>query len=167
MNLRYFSKILFLLLALSATLFAVIQLNTGHMNDFWTSLGIGKSSHSLNWCNDRLVALEGSKNDTAWILKEDQRQWVVVKNQTDTKVLNYLDIEKWLAKYCILDIVAAENVDALEMKVTQLAFAKFNDGSTARVFKLGDGPLFQINQVIFASTELEEGLIELNNLLAL
>lgn len=167
MNLRFFAKVFFLTMALGATIFAVVQLNTGHMNDFWTSLGIGKKTHSLNWCNDRLISLEGTKDSIAWTLTEEDRKWVIIKNTLDKKILEYLDIEKWLAKYCILDISTDHNIDALNMQVSQLAFAKFNDGTTARIFKLGDQNLFQINQVIFTSPELEEGLKELHRLLAL
>lgn len=164
MNFRLIAKVTFLLVALTATVFAVVQLNTGHMNDFWTSLGIGKKTHSLNWCNDRLISFTGTKDAVTWTLKEENRKWVIVKDSSDTKTLEYLDIEKWLAKYCILDIVV-EKVDALDMKVTPIALATFNDETKTRIFKLGDQKLYQINHVIFTSTELEQGLAELYALL--
>ncbi len=167
MNLRLSAKIAFLIVALSATVFAVVQLNTGHMNDFWTSLGIGTKTHSLNWCNNRLVALTGTKNNVEWTLKEHERQWVVTKNNADAKTLEYLDVEKWLAQYCILDITVEKSKDPLSMTVQQVAHATFNDATTARVFKLGNENLFQINHVIFTSQELEKALEDLYRLLAI
>lgn len=166
MNLRILSKVGFLLLALVATLYAVIQLNTGHMNDFWTSLGMGKNSKSLNWCNDRLMALSGSHNDMEWTLKEQDGKWIITKND-DTKTLEYLDIEKWLAKYCILDIETVENASFLDMAVTQVAFAEFNDKTTARIFILGNKNLYQINTVVFTSKEFDQALVDLKTLLKL
>jgi hypothetical protein len=166
MSLRILSKVAFLLLALAATVYAVFQLNTGHMNDFWTSLGMGKNSQSLNWCNDRLVSLSGTHNTVEWTLKEHDAKWIIVKNN-DTKTLEYLDIEKWLAKYCILDIKTEKNESFLDMAVTPIAFAEFNDKSTARIFTLGNNGLFQINTVIFTSPEFEQALVELRALLKL
>lgn len=167
MNLRVASKIIFLLMALTATIFAVVQLNTGHMNDFWTSLGIGQKTHSLNWCNDRLVTLTGKSNDKDWTLKEQDRKWVIVFGETDVKNLEYLDIEKWLAKYCILDIAVFKDSSIFDMKVEPIATASFNDGSTAKMFKLGDNNLYQIDHVVFTSPEFEKGLAELKDLLKL
>lgn len=166
MNLRILSKVGFLLVALVATIYAVIQLNTGHMNDFWTSLGMGKNSQSLNWCNDRLVRLSGTQNNVTWELKEQDSQWVIIKNQ-DTKTLEYLDIEKWLAKYCILDIKTEKSESFLDMAVTPVALAEFNDKTTARIFTLGNKNLYQINTVIFTSSEFDQALLELKSLLKL
>lgn len=166
MNLRLFSKISFLLLALAATLYAVIQLNTGHMNDFWTSLGIGKSTQSLNWCNDRLLSLSGTENNVSWTMQEENGKWVVIKNSTDKKTLEYLDVEKWLAKYCILNIETHKE-DALSLAVTPIATASFNDKTTARLFALGDKNVYQINTVIFTSDEFQQALADLKTLLKL
>lgn len=166
MNLRILSKISFLLVALTATIYAVFQLNTGHMNDFWTSLGIGKNSQSLNWCNDRLISLSGTDNNVAWTMQEENGKWIVIKNGNDTKTLEYLDVEKWLAKYCILDIETHKG-DALEMAVTPIAVATFNDKTTVRLFALGNQNVYQINTVIFTSEELQQALLDLKNLLKL
>lgn len=167
MNIRVFSKIAFLLVALAATVFALIQLNTGHMNDFWTSLGIGKKTHSLNWCNNRLISLTGTSNNVVWTLKEQDRKWVIVKGESEMKTLEYLDIEKWLAKYCILDISVFKDNSIFDMVVHPIATATFNDGSSAKMFTLGDKGLYQIDHVVFTSPEFEKGLAELKDLLKL
>ncbi|MCC6138531.1 MAG: hypothetical protein IT287_07850 [Bdellovibrionaceae bacterium] len=163
MNIRLISKLVFLFVALSATIYSAILLNNGHMNDFWTSLGFSKNSQSLNWCTDRLLVLSGTKNNLNWTLKEQDRKWVIIKNETDTKQLDYLDIEKWLAKYCILDIVPSKDIAMLDMPVEHLATASFNDSSSVKIFKLGN--MYQINHVTFTSPELQKGLEELMDLL--
>lgn len=165
MNIRFISKVVFLLLALTATIYAAVLLNTGHMNDFWTSLGLGKEAQSLNWCTDRLLTLSGQSGNISWTLKEENQKWLIVKNETDIKTLEYLDIEKWLAKYCILDIVVYKDLAILDMHVSPIAVASFNDSTSVKIFSLGDKGIYQINNVSFTSAEFEEGLAELKALL--
>lgn len=162
MSFRLFFKMLFLTLALTATVYSMYLLNTGHMSDFWTSLGLEHKTQSLNWCSNRLTQLKGAAND--WRVEEKNKQWQITKN-TDTKIIPYLDMEKWLAQYCILDISIYRNPDLLDMHLEPFAVASFNDGSQAKIFLVGDKKIFQINEVIFTSPELEQGIAELKDLL--
>lgn len=164
MRIRLFLKLFFLFIALSATIYSLALLNTGHMNDFWTSLGIGKKHNALNWCNNRLESLSGKTAEVAWTLKEDNRQWVIQKN-AETKTLEYLDVEKWLARYCIVDIEIYKDSAILDMPVTLIAIAQFNDGTSAKIFRLGDNEIFQINHYTFKSSEWEQALKDLQSLL--
>lgn len=164
MHFRLFFKLFFLFLALGATIYSLTLLNTGHMNDFWTSLGIGQNTNSLNWCSNRLVSLSGATATGNWTLKEDNRQWVI-ENNNETKILEYLDVEKWLAKYCIIDIEPYKSEAILDMAVAPIATAIFNDGSKAKLFRLGQDNVFQINHSTFKSPEWEEAIKELQSLL--
>lgn len=165
MNSKVIIKVLFLALALTATIYSLTLLNTGHMDDFWTSLGIGKKNQSLNWCTNRLVTLSGNSESGPWVLKEENRQWLIVKNTSDVKILSYLDVEKWLAKYCLLTIDIYRDVSILDMAVNTIATANFNDGTSAKIYTLGHKEIYQINEVIFVSDEWTQALKELRNLL--
>ena len=164
MPFKIFFKLFFLFIALGATIYSLVLLNTGHMNDFWTSLGMGANSKSLNWCSNRLESLSGTAANGPWTLKEENRQWVITKDN-NTKILEYLDVEKWLAKYCIIDIEPYNNEAILDMTVTPIATAVFNDQSKAKLFRLGKENVFQINHFIFKSSEWEEAMKELQTLL--
>jgi hypothetical protein len=163
MKIKFIFKAFFLLLALTATLYSIYLLDTGHMGDFWTSLGIGNKGQSLIWCSSRVTQLEDAKNK-GWMLEEKNQQWQITK-LSDTKNLNYLDLEKWLAKYCTLEITIYNNPDILDMHLEPFAVARFNDGTSAKIYTLGDKNIFQINEVIFQSREFEQALQELKDLL--
>jgi hypothetical protein len=164
MNWKLALKVSTLLIALSVTLYSMYLLNTGHSTDFMVSLGLGEKSQSLNWCSNRMVKLESAEPGEAWILQEVDKKWQLSVDSAEPKNVEYLDVEKWMAKYCILDIQVYRNEKILDMHSTPFANATFNDGTQAHIFIL-DEDLFQINEVTFRSYEFKNGIADLKALL--
>ena len=133
------------------------------MNDFWASLGMGSPSQSLNWCQSRLLTLQDSNNK--WFLKDETQKWTLTKENQAQTTITYLDMEKWLAKYCTLNISLYRDPKLLDMHMQPFATALFNGGTHARIFIIGDDGVFQINEVIFTSPEFAQGLKDLKDLL--
>jgi len=164
MNWKMAFKIATLLIALTATVYSMYLLNTGHSTDFMVSLGLGQKTQSLNWCENRLTKLESAEPGKAWILQNVDRQWQISIDNGEAKTVQYLDVEKWLAKYCTLDIQLYNNEKVLDLHIEPFARATFNDGKDAKIYILGDD-IFQINEVIFRSHEFKTGLADLHSLL--
>lgn len=165
MNMRIFFKSFFLMIALSATLYAVTLLNTGHMNDFWISLGLGKANQSLNWCRERVVKISGTNDAGTWTLFEEKQEWLIGKNSDPVQKLDYLEVEKWFAKNCIINIEIYKNISILDMAILPFGVAHFNDGTNAKIISLGNEGVYQINEVIFKSKDWTQALEDLKNLL--
>lgn len=131
--------------------------------DFLSSLGF--SGDHLNWCSSRLVRLENlGDSQTSWVLEEKDKQWLLTKNGNEPLRVNYLSVEKWLAKYCTLQIHLYKNPNLLDMHLIPFAKASFNDGTEAKIFFI-ENKIYQINEVIFTSEEMKQALKELRNLL--
>jgi len=164
MNFKVAFKVLTLLIALSATVYSMYLLNSSHTSDFMTSLGFGSQSQSLNWCSNRMTKMMGAVPELPWILEEKDQQWMFSGGGEPPKRMEYLDIEKWLAKYCILKIEIYRGDDMLDFKLQPFAFVTFNDGQVAKIYRLGED-IFQINEVTFKSKEFEDAVKELKDLL--
>jgi hypothetical protein len=145
-------------------LFAMYLLNTDHSTAFMVSLGLGEKSQTLNWCSNRMTKLESSEPGKAWILEEVHQKWQISIDSSEPKNVEYLDVEKWLAQYCMLNIHIYRNEKILDQHLMPFAKATFNDGSEAKIFRLGDD-VFQINEVIFKSHQMESAIRDLQNLL--
>lgn len=163
MKLRIGLKLFTLLIAFSATLYAIFILKTGHMNDFWVSLGFNTSEQTLNWCSNRLIKLE-SLTETKWKLEENSQKWQISKDEESPLDVDYVEVEKWLAKYCFLKIIPFKDKNLLDMQFKPFAKASFNDGSKVLIYTF-NGEVFQINEVIFKSQEMVSALKDLKNLL--
>lgn len=163
MKLRFALKAITLFSALGFTLAAIYMLNTGHMSDFWTSLGFGQSGQSLNWCTDRLVKME-STAPSPWSLEEKDRQWIFTMAPDPGKTVEYLEIEKWLAKYCTVEIKVYKDPKMFDLHLQPIANVYFNDNTKAQIYRLDD-QLFQINEVVFTSAEMKAAIDDLYALL--
>lgn len=164
MTLKTIFKVTTLLVALGATIYCMYLLNTGHSTDFLASMGLGTKSQTLNWCSNRLTKMEGSNSQSPWLLEEREQKWMISLNGETPKAVEYLDIEKWLAKYCILNIRVLRGEAILDQHLAPFAQATFNDGTSAKIYLLGEKG-FQINEVIFASDEMKSAVTELKNIL--
>jgi hypothetical protein len=161
MNWKIGFKIFTLLTALSATVFSIYLLNSQHSSDFFSSLGFGSSSQNLNWCSDRLKKAEGLFSD--WSVEEKDRQWVLQKNNTSV-VVDYLEVEKWLARYCAVKISPVSKEKILDLKLEPFARFFFNDGNKVLIYQK-ENTIFQFNEVIFTSEEMSSAFASLKNLL--
>lgn len=162
MSLKYIFKLTTLLAALSATVYAIYLLNTGHSSDFMTSLGFGSHGQTLNWCSNRVSKIEAATGK--WKLEEIDRKWTVSLDGAEPQRLDYLEIEKWFASYCILHIELYRSENILDQRLEPFATVHFNDGKTAKIFRLGEDA-YHINEVIFKSKEFNQALIDLQSLL--
>lgn len=162
-NFKFIFKITTILGALAMTVYCIYLLNQGHLTDFLGSVG-SPYSETLNWCSNRIVKIE-AYNQT-WTLEEKDKKWMITKGDQTPQTLEYLDVEKWLAKYCQVHIQIYRNSSLLDKPITPIAKAYFNDGKTALISVLGENT-YQIADVSFKSIEMTEGLADLKKLLAL
>lgn len=151
-----------LLIALFATVFSIYLLNSQHSVDFLSSLGFSSSQKTLNWCNERLRKAEGLSQ--TWSLEEKNGQWILQTADSKELVVDYLEVEKWLAKYCSVEIASYPTEKILDLKLTPFARIYFSDQSSALIYQK-DFSVFQINEITFESVELQEGFFALKNLL--
>ena len=161
MNWKLGFKMLTLGTALSATLYSMYLLNSQHSSDFFTSLGF-TSSQTLTWCSDRLQKAEGMTS--AWTLEAQERQWVLTLPGQTPVLVDALEIEKWLARYCSISIQPLPREKILEMKFDPSARIFFNDGQKTLLYQK-DQRFFQMNEVTFESAEFQEALLQLGQLL--
>lgn len=162
MNWKLWFKAGSLVIALSATLFSIYLLNSQHSVDFLSSLGFTSSQKTLNWCNERLRKAEGLSQ--SWTLEEKNGQWMLQISDSQEFVVDYLEVEKWLAKYCSVHITPYPTEKILDLKLSPFARIHFSDKSNALIYQK-DFSVFQINEITFESAELQEGLLSLKDLL--
>lgn len=162
MNWKLWFKAGSLFVALFATVFSIYLLNSQHSVDFLSSLGFSSSQKTLNWCTERLRKAEGLSHN--WSLEEKDGQWLLITADSKELRVDYLEIEKWLAKYCSVDITPYPKEKLLDLKLSPFARILFNDESRALIYQK-DFTIFQINEYTFESRELQEGLLALQNLL--
>ncbi len=164
MNWKVLFKATTLLIALSATVFSIYLLNTGHTTDFLKSLGFSGSGESLHWCSDRLLKAEGLASE--WSLQEIDRQWIVRDSSQKELVVDYIQFEKWLAEYCMLDIQPYPREKILNTRLTPFLKMTFKDNQKVLIYQK-DLQVFQINEQTFESENFKEGLLSLTRLLGL
>jgi hypothetical protein len=155
MSAKVLVKLVALLTALTATVVAMFWLKQGHMDAFWTSLGVDRSGTRINWCEERvsqiLVYESGSK------LLEKDGKWIWANSEEN--VLDYLRIEKWFAKYCQVSVTIPENY--IMVAPNPLVEVAFLDGNRLTIYEIGGAGLYKIRDKIFQSESLKEGLKEL------
>jgi hypothetical protein len=164
MSWKVLFKITMLLTALSATVFSMYLLNTGHTKDFLNSLGFSGSGKTLHWCSDRLLKAEGLNKN--WSLQEIDRQWIVRNENNQALVVDYLAVEKWLAQYCMLDIQPYPREQILNTPLAPFLKILFKDNKQVLIYQK-DMQVFQINEHTFESADLREGLLALQKLLGI
>ncbi len=164
MNWKLLFKITTLLIALSATVVSMYLLNTGHTKDFLNSLGFSSSGETLHWCSDRLLKAEGLSKK--WSLQEVERQWILRNDQGRELVVDYLEVEKWLAKYCMLDIQPYPREKILSTTLSPYLKLIFKDNKQVLIYQK-DMQVFQMNEHTFESADLKEGLLALQGLFGL
>ena len=162
MNWKLWFKAGSLLIALFATVFSIFLLKTQHSVDFLSSLGFSSSQKTLNWCNDRLRKAEGLSQ--TWSLEEKNGQWLQQTNDGKEFIVDYLEVEKWLAKYCSVHIAPYPVEKILDLTLSPFARIQFSDKSNVLIYQK-DFSIFQINEITFESKELQEGMTALKYLL--
>ena len=90
-------------------------------------------------------------------ITEEAGKWLW-KSDTDV-LLNYLSMEKWLARYCQLPIKKVPFKD-FNAPMSPLLEVKFISGETATFYDLGEGR-FQLQDHIFSSPDLDKAMKEL------
>lgn len=157
MNLKVAIKLVALLSALTATIVAIFWLNQGHMDSFWTSLGVDRRGTRLNWCVERVDSLYLYESQEKLI--EEDGQWLWQKGD-QSQELDYLRVEKWFAKYCQIPI--DEKLDASKNRSPFKPFleARFIDGSR-KTLSVAGSTSFRIDSHLFRSETLRKGIKEL------
>lgn len=162
MNWKVLFKVITLTIALSATVYSIYLLNSKHSGDFFASLGLSSASKTLNWCPERLKKAEGLAG--AWTLEEKDRQWILQRPGQPEVFVDYLDIEKWLARYCVIPVTPYPADKLLDLKLLPFAKLNFNDGKQILIYQQ-EGRVFQINELTFESEEMSKGFKDLQSLL--
>ncbi len=158
MSLKIATKLVILLTALSATVIAIFWLKQGHMDSFWTSLGVSRSGARINWCTERVQSLYiyGSQEK----LVEESGKWLWRSGSTRVE-LDYLRVEKWFAKYCQAEIDLPQVEDNVDNEGTSpLLEVIFVDGSRRTLF-FRPPTGFEIGNQQFDSETLRKGIKEL------
>jgi hypothetical protein len=163
MNWKLLFKITTLMIALSATVVSMYLLNTGHTKDFLSSLGLASSGKTLHWCSDRLLKADGLNKN--WSLQEIDRQWILRNDRGQELIVDYLEVEKWLAKYCMLEIQPYPREKILSTPMSPFLKLFFKDNKQVLIYQK-DMQVFQMNELTFESADLKEGLLALQRLLA-
>lgn len=154
MSLKILVKLVALMTALTATVVAIYWLKAGHMNAFWTSLGVDRSGSRLNWCDERVGTLYIYRGSSKLTEKDGQWFWI---GETE-KQLDYLRVEKWFARYC--QIPVDEVAEQKQEQSEPIFEANFINGTRLSVYQYPSGH-FLINQKVFKSKVFEKGLKEL------
>ena len=154
MSLKVAFKLVSLLTALTATVVAIYWLKQGHMNSFWTSLGLQEKGSRLNWCEERVDTLYFYNIEAKLTEKEGQWMWVTQKSRP----LDYMMVEKWFAKYCQVSVTQPETMQMIGF--TPIFEAKFINGERLTLQSNGKD-LFQIRDQIFRSETLRKAVKEL------
>jgi hypothetical protein len=153
-NLKIAVKLSVLLTALFATLAGIYLLRQGHMDAFWTSLGMNRGNR-LNWCEERVGTLYFY--DSKAKLTEKAGKWMWVNGEE--VLLDYLEVEKWFAKYCQVPVDA--NPTMSKERLGQPVFeAQFINGQRLTLHSDG-GSTFQIRDQVFRSETMRQALQEL------
>lgn len=157
MPLRYWFKIGVLVLALSATMVSIFWLKQGHMAQFWSSLGFRDGSTLINWCDERVSTVH-FYNKSGKITEEAGKWLWRSKGKTDV-TLNYLDVEKWFAKYCQVPFESVQEAQATDAGEPILEMV-FITGDRLSFHKMGESQ-YKIRGKVYESKSLREALKEL------
>lgn len=155
MPLKLSIRLILLITSLIATIFAITWLKKGHMEAFWTSLGFENTAR-LNWCEERVGQLY--LFETSGKLYEEKNRWLWQQKGED-RVLDYLRVEKWFAKYCQVDF-SKETDPAGTENFRPIFEAQFIDGQRLTLYRSESG-LFKARDRVFASETLRQALKEL------
>lgn len=150
------------MIALSATVYSIYLLNSKHTGDFFASLGLSSATRTLNWCPERLRKAEGLSS--SWTLEEKDHNWIIKRQGEAEVVVDYLDIEKWLARHCVIPVTPYPTEKILDLKLSPFARLHFNDGNQILIYQQ-NGTVFQINELTFESDEMSTGFKDLQRLL--
>ncbi len=154
MTLKVFTQLFALFSALTATIVAIYWLKQGHMDAFWTSLGISRSDSRINWCEERVDTLHFYETGSKLLEKDGKWMWV---GNTE-KELDYLRVEKWFARYCQIPV---DPITAPTESGAQAVFeAAFIDGGRLSLYEFPSGS-FKVRDQVFNSETLRKGLKEL------
>ena len=153
MSIRYWLSILVLITSLSATIAAIYLLKSGHMTQFWTSLGFQAKENILNWCDERVHSIYFYEKDAKII--EESGKWFWRSSEDVT--LDYLTMEKWLARYCHLAVAPAKISDG---ETTALFEVEFINGDRVSFHGLDDDHI-QVRGTIYQSPTLRKAFKEL------
>ena len=154
MSLKVLTKLVALLTALTATVVAIYWLKAGHMNSFWTSLGIDRSGTRLSWCEERVGTLYFYDSKAKLMEKDGKWLWM---GEVE-KELDYLRVEKWFAKYCLIPV---DKMDVAKMEAANPVFeAQFIDGNRLSLHSNGED-IFKIRDQVFQSQAFRKALKEL------
>ena len=153
MPLKIWLKLIFLLTSLAITVLAIVWLKQNHLSAFWTSLGFG--SNRFNWCEERVKSLYVFNLEAKLYEFEGVWYW---KENSEARVLDYLRVEKWFARYCQVDAKVIDFVN-LDQKSRVFFEVEFLGGNRLVLYEKGD--YFEIRGQFFQSEALRTGLKEL------
>lgn len=156
MSFGYWFKLATLALAFSITIVCIYWLRDGHISQALHSMGVGGQGQVLNWCDQRVRSMvhipSGAK------IMESDSKWKWFGYHTDEVLLDYLSIEKWLAKNCQLPATPVEN--QVGGAAVPLLEVEFITNERFVFYDLGDG-LIRARGQVFKAPTLREAVKEL------
>jgi hypothetical protein len=152
-------KLAALVTALTVTLVAIIWLKQGHMDAFWTSLGF-QTGDRLSWCSERVRSVYHFQSGDK--LLEKNGKWIWGFENGDEKVLDYLRVEKWFARYCQVPFQEVGPEQKAKLQKTEPLFeVQFIDSNRLTIFTIPEIETgYSIGNRPFQSETLRNGLQE-------
>lgn len=126
------------------------------MSQFWASLGLSHNEQRLNWCDERVQSIHFYNKDAK--ITEESGKWLWKSN--DTVVLDYLSVEKWFAKYCLLPVVEPQLSGDSQAQGAPLFEALFVNGERLTFHQIDDEHV-RLKGKVYRSKILREALKEL------
>ena len=120
------------------------------------------SKHFVSWCRERVTRIELPTLPRVMIFEENHQWKARQGTPRETFELDYLRMERWLAKYC--QVKVDKNHDSsqlLNAPLQPLLKVEFVDGVKKTLFRVGEHYL-QLEGRVFSSLELEGGLKKLD-----
>ncbi|MCB0361596.1 MAG: hypothetical protein KDD35_02680 [Bdellovibrionales bacterium] len=170
MKLRYILTLNFLILGLAVVFILKNRLQSGEVQNIIGQIfglkddpSLAKiSSHSpesWSWCDTRVESIEMGDHR----LYQKGQQWLVTKAQEALQV-NAVEVEKWLAKYCQIEIVPIPLEGQDLNNYSPLILVRFIDGTQKEFLGTPEGVFLAENRT-FSSDEWQQALQDLEFIL--
>lgn len=118
-----------------------------------------ESAFRWNWCQTRVTAMIKPEE---FKIAQEGNLWVY--EAAAKQVVNFLSVEKWLAKFCTVDAKKLPNTNAERAELFKPALmVKFVDGHVELIRRSTDGQYLWRGQA-FTSPEFDSALSELSTL---
>ncbi len=150
-------RTLILSVGLTATIYGIIALKSDYGSTIFEAFGFGlHSKNYVAWCQQRVAKIEILTEEPLQISEKD-RKWIARRSDDSSFEINYLNMERWLGRYCQITVDESSEQVPLDADLRPILRVQLLDGTKKSFFVLGDGRYFLKGRA-FRSQEFDEGL---------